>query len=142
MPENTTETTTTKRDRTDDEIYVDCARREYETVAGKLESLAARIREQSQYVGTGRTSAVHRAAEMVNDFTNGVGNLGTFLWGVVHAAEVLDDFRRKAAARAGLPSDARDRIGQVLTGFNAPGTREIADAIMVALAAESNEVSR
>lgn len=79
---------------TDEDIYIECARREYETVAKKLEQLAVRVREQGQYVGTGRASAVSRAADLMSEFTQGVGNIGTFLWGVVHNAEHLDRHRR------------------------------------------------
>lgn len=86
------------RDLTDEEVYVRNAQHQAEVVAQKLETLAARLRQlgESGFNSTNRrTGAVGVAADIVSEFTQGVGNIGTFLWGVVHNAEHLDRYRRE-----------------------------------------------
>lgn len=100
MPENTT----TRRPQTDDEAYVLAARRHYETVATKLEELAADIRQRGAYVGSGKRTAVAHAADAMSEFTQGVGGIGSFLWGIVHDAEHLDRFRRESDKTDGAVS--------------------------------------
>jgi hypothetical protein len=92
------ENVTTRRPQTDDEAYVQAAQRHYETVATKLEQLAAEIRERGGRVGSGNRTAVAHAADAMSEFTQGVGGIGSFLWGIVHDAEHLDRFRRESAA--------------------------------------------
>lgn len=70
-----------------------------EVVAEKLEVLAARLRAQAKaFRAPVRQTAVDVAAEIVNEYTQGVGSVGTFLQGVVHTANHLDHVRREHLA--------------------------------------------
>lgn len=91
------------RDMTDEEVYVQEAVRSVDTVARGLERLAARLRmlaERYATVGTStndhvvRSGCVGVAAEVVNEYTQGVGSNGTYLWGVIRSAQGVDDYRR------------------------------------------------
>jgi hypothetical protein len=73
---------------TDKEIRVASARRAASNVAEKLRTLADRIeRIGSDFATTDLPAAV--AADIVGDFTQGVGSIGAVLWQVVRNAEDL-----------------------------------------------------
>lgn len=92
-----------RRDMTDEEVYVDEAIRNVDTVAQGLERLAVRLRETAQqYATVGRSNNEHLArsgcigvaAELISQYAQGVGNNGTHLWGLVRSAQAVDDHRR------------------------------------------------
>lgn len=73
---------------TDKEIRIANARRAANNVAEKLRTLADRIEGiGSDFATTDRPAAV--AADIVNDFTQGVGSIGAVLWQVVRNADDL-----------------------------------------------------
>lgn len=93
------------RHMTDEEVYVREAVRYVDTVARRLEGLASRLRQAAErYVTLGasanehvvRSGCVGVAAEVVNEYTQGVGSNGTYLWGVINSAREVDDYRRTA----------------------------------------------
>lgn len=98
------------RDMTDEEVYVRQAVRDVDTVARNLERLAGRLRELAQRyeslslatnVNVIRSGAVGIAAEVVNEYTQGVGNNGTHIWQVIRGAQDLDEYRRTPPLRGG-----------------------------------------
>jgi len=87
-------------------IYITQAERSVEVIAHNLERLASRLRTlaggyQHLTVTTNphvlRSGAVGVAAEIINEYTNGVGNNGTHLWDVIRNAQALDDHRREVS---------------------------------------------
>jgi hypothetical protein len=96
------------RDMTDEEVCVREAVRSVDTVARGLERLANRLREiANRYESVGSSTNKHVAlsgcvgvaAEVVNEFTQGVGNNGTHIWQVIRSAQAVDDFRRAGELR-------------------------------------------
>lgn len=90
------------RDMTDEEVYIQQAVRNVDSVARGLERLAERLRKLAErYVNSGETlgGAVNVAAEVVNQFTQSVGNQGSHLWDAIRAAQDLDDHRRASELR-------------------------------------------
>jgi hypothetical protein len=66
------------------------AAQDIETIATKLEAAAANVRRYKPSLerGAGETSAI--AADVVNDLTQRVGNLGAFYWNLLHDAHRSD----------------------------------------------------
>jgi hypothetical protein len=68
--------------------YAKSAQRDAQAVAGKLRALADRIDQlATAFPATDRP--VSLAADIVNDYTQGVGGVGTHLWSLVKDAEDL-----------------------------------------------------
>lgn len=83
-----------------DEIALDITKRQVDVVAEKLEQLAERLRRMAlRFDAPARQTAVDVAAEIVNEYTQGVGAVGSFLWGTVHNANHLDRIRREEAEK-------------------------------------------
>jgi hypothetical protein len=86
--------------------------RNVDTVARNLERLANRLRQLAEryetypYKRDGGASSV--AAEVVSEYTVGVGNNGTHLWQVLESARELDNQIRAADAEAELRALAGD----------------------------------
>lgn len=57
-----------------------------EALATELEELAARLRRLSRGFARSNQSAFEVAADIVNDFIQGTGVIGSRLWGVLHEA--------------------------------------------------------
>lgn len=88
-------------ERTVDDIEVANLIRITTVVAEKLETLAARLRKEAEHFKRRdlRGGASGVAADIVNDYVQGVGNQGTFLWTIVRDAAVMD--ARRASEKDG-----------------------------------------
>jgi hypothetical protein len=73
------------------------AQHNVDTLADEMTALAERLRIIARGFSTNHRSAADIAAEVVNDFTQGTGILGSRLWGVVHNAGIADQARAKEA---------------------------------------------
>jgi hypothetical protein len=80
---------------TTEELYLRGAKHSVDTIATRLEALARRLRETSeQYNSTSsRASALATSAEIIEQFTSGIGNIAPFLGTAVRTAQDLDAFR-------------------------------------------------
>lgn len=75
------------------------AARSVESIAKKLDDLAARMREHVQYVGHAKPGTCSaRAADAINDLVQLTGNMESFTWGVVYNAGRADVYATRAAA--------------------------------------------
>ena len=81
-----------RNERTVDDIEVANLVRLTSVVAEKLETVAKRLRQQAEHFKRRdvRGGAAGVAADTVNDYVQGVGSQGTFLWSVVRDAAVMD----------------------------------------------------
>lgn len=86
---------TEARPTTDAGVYAQDAMRSVETIARELEELAGRLRAQVSGFNNPNLSAVGLAADIVSDYTQGVGSRGTRLWTLVHAAGLVDQARAR-----------------------------------------------
>jgi hypothetical protein len=77
------------------QAYASEAAQNVETVAVRLEALAQRLREYRPALERVRGKASSRAADFVSEYTNGVGNLGTYLWGIVQLAGEADVYHER-----------------------------------------------
>jgi hypothetical protein len=90
------------RPTTDEDLYVREAIRQYDVVADRLEKLVHRMRELGVRVANpnSKTTAVSKSAEAVSEFTNGVGNISSHLWGLITNAQDLDEYRTHTKGQA------------------------------------------
>jgi hypothetical protein len=77
------------------EIAANMAQHNVDTLADEMTALAKRLRIIARGFSTNHRSATSVAADIVNDFTQGTGVLGSRLWGVVHNAGLADQARMK-----------------------------------------------
>jgi hypothetical protein len=76
--------TRTSRDLTDNQILRKDAARQAERIAKDLENLAARIRRTAQQFDDESRMASKVVADIVSDYTQGGGNIGSMLWIMVN----------------------------------------------------------
>jgi hypothetical protein len=74
----------TSRDLTDNQILRKDAARQAERIAKDLEDLAARIRCTAQQFDDESRMASKVAADIVSDYTQGGGNIGSMLWMMIN----------------------------------------------------------
>jgi hypothetical protein len=92
---------TNPRTRTVDDLEVASLIRLTSVTAEKLEILAGRLRKSAEHFKKRdlRGGATGVAADIVNDYVQGVGSQGTFLWSIVRDAAVMDT--RRASEKDG-----------------------------------------
>jgi hypothetical protein len=79
------------------EIAANMAQHNVDILADEMTELAARLRIRACAFTTSQRSATYIAADIVSDFTQGTGVLGSRLWGIVHNAGIADQARMKEA---------------------------------------------
>lgn len=88
-------------DETIAQTYGRDAVRSVDNIAKALEFLAARLRENAQHMALGNGKAASTAADIVNDYTNGVGNNATRLYTLITSAADSDKHFAAEQSRAG-----------------------------------------
>lgn len=78
-----------------DPLYVRDVVHQVDVMAERLEKLAERLRLRAKAFANPHVNAVGLAADLVSDYTQGVGSQGTYLWGLVTDARTLDAGRAK-----------------------------------------------